>query len=305
MPMKYHLLPNLTLHCRLGIFALLETSGVALQMLVSRGGFPGILLMLGGISFLLSENYNNAPEDQGYADWKPVTFKELSRIRINMKDTRQFTLPMYFRSSASVGAVIILLALLIIPLLLEAHPGRYYYLPLVDLFIITLPLFFSGKIRLFYPSLLDMKFNAFDGILQETPEGSDICVTPYLRFDRDKAGHLIPEDLRFMVELRRNPPDFLGAQFQVAINNGPNGAVPYMYAVLLFRKEAVPQGQKSSFDHLAGLDLGSFFITETGEDEDFQTLVIRQKTTGGGYHTEPQDCRNLYRHILKVMNSLE
>ena len=38
-----------------------------------------------------------------------------------------------------------------------------------------------------------------------------------------------------MVEPRRKPADFLGAQFQVAVNNGPNGAVPYLYAVFLCR----------------------------------------------------------------------
>ena len=67
----------------------------------------------------------------------------------------------------------------------------------------------------------------------EQAEGGDIIITPYLRLDKDKEDHQIPEDIRLMVEPRRKPADFLGVQMQVAVNKGPNGSVPYLYSMFL------------------------------------------------------------------------
>ena len=93
--------------------------------------------------------------------------------------------------------------------------------------------------------------------------------------------------LPYTIELRRNPEDFVGVQFQIAVNSGPNGKVPYMYAVFLCR------GKGKSFRSISEMDFGSF-IVEPGGDEEYGTVVVRQQTTGTGYHTDSSDCRRLY-----------
>ncbi len=102
--------------------------------------------------------------------------------------------------------------------------------------MLLLPFLFSGNVSLWTPQELAFRMRVFDPILSsEQAEGGDIIITPYLKLDKDKEGHQIPEDIRLMVEPRRKPADFLGVQLQVAVNKGPNGNVPYMYSVFLCR----------------------------------------------------------------------
>ena len=100
-----------------------------------------------------------------------------------------------------------------------------------------------------------------------------------------------------MIELRRNPDDFVGIQLQVAINKGPNGAVPYMYAVFLCR------GKGATFRALSAADYGGY-VTEAGGDDEYGTVVVRQQTSGNGYRTTPAQCRHLVDTVVSRMRSL-
>jgi hypothetical protein len=162
--------------------------------------------------------------------------------------------------------------------------------------MVAFPLFASGLIRLWQPTEMTMKVQTFSAILDESP-GEAFAMTPYIRFDKDKEGRQIPEDVRFMLELRRNPEDFVGVQFQIAINSGPNGKVPYMYAVFICR------GEGPSFLRISAMDFDSF-VKETEPDQDYSTVVIRQPTESGGYHTTAANCRRLFLAVLARLNEL-
>jgi hypothetical protein len=143
-----------------------------------------------------------------------------------------------------------------------------------------------------------MKMDRFGTIMtaaKKSPGG--LIVTPYLRLDKDKEGKQIPEDVRLMIEPKRKPEDFLGTQIQIAINNGPNGAVPYMYAVFLCK------GKGTSFDKLSKTDYGSM-IKEPGGDDEYGFIVVRQRTGGGGYHTTPHDCKKLFGIVEEKLTQL-
>jgi hypothetical protein len=157
----------------------------------------------------------------------------------------------------------------------------------LDAAVLLPPFAFSGNVSLWTPRELAMKMACLEPLAGAEPEGGAIVVTPYLRLDKDKEDRRIPEDVRLMVEPRRKPADFLGAQFQVAINNGPNGAVPYLYAVFLCR------GKGPTYQAVAKMDFDDF-IDEPGGDKEYGYVVVRQRTSGGGYHTDPGDCRRLY-----------
>ncbi len=86
----------------------------------------------------------------------------------------------------------------------------------------------------------------------------------------------------------------VGIQMQIAVNKGPNGKVPYMYAVFLCRGSGV------SFQKISKMDFRAF-IREPGGDEEYGTIVIRQKTDSGGYHTTPLDCRRLYLTVTSKL----
>ena len=48
------------------------------------------------------------------------------------------------------------------------------------------------------------------------------------------------------------------------------------------------------------MDFGAF-IMERGGDEEYGTIVIRQKTDGTGYHTNLSDCRRLYLAVTSKL----
>jgi hypothetical protein len=292
-----YLIKGIPLALRLALFAAIELAGIAVQVMISGGFIPGTLIMAAGLILVFSKGYTTKPEDLGYENWKPVSFTEIRRIQANLDRSTDMQLPFFYRPMSKVIVIFIALAFAVIPLFADlAEPGSLYYIAVLDTFIIMVPLLFSGLVTLWKPSELVMKLRSFEPVMKEDA-GTDLVVTPYLRFDQDKEGREIPEDLRFMVELKRAPEDFVGAQFQIAINSGPNGAVPYMYAVFLC------SGKGKTFNKLAE---GKFspYIREAGGDDDYGTVVIRQQTSGKGYHTDADDCRRLYRLIITTMRSL-
>ena len=113
-----------------------------------------------------------------------------------------------------------------------------------------------------------------------------------------QEGRQIPEDIRLMAEPRRKPADFLGVQLQVAINKGPNGSVPYMYSVFLCR------GKDRTYSTVAELKFKDM-VKEPGGDKEYGYVVVRQKTSGGGYHTTDDDCRKLFALVKESLEELK
>ncbi len=288
MNLRY-LIPGLPLGLRLALFGLLEGAGVFLQAALPGGFWPGTLVIVAGLFLVFARGYRNKPVDLGLEDWKPVSTAELARIRDNLERTRTVRLPLPYRRGFAVLAILPLAALALALLAM----GQFLLLLLVfDAFLLLVPFLFSGRVRLWTPQQLKMKMLAFQPIVERAgAPDSALILTPYLRFDQDREGRQIPEDVRLMVEPRRKPADFLGVQLQVAINNGPNGAVPYMYAVFLCR------GKGASFARFSGgRDKG--LVREPGGDGEYGYVVLRQKTSGRGYHTTPKDCQRLFQMVL-------
>ncbi len=299
MAMRYLVRP-LPLALRLALYAAVELAGMAIQTLTSGGFFPGTVIMIAGMFLMFARSYTNRPKDLGYEEWKPVSFEEVRRIHGNLEGTRTIALPFYHKPAARVILIILFVILAGVGFFLPwAGPdngaGRYF-LGILNAFLVLIPLLFSGSVKLWTPQELATKLTAFEPVMHEKSADGTVT-TPYLRFDRDSDGREIPEDLRFMVELKRSPADFVGSQFQVVINNGANGAVPYMYAVFLCR------GKGTSYRKVTAMEFDDM-VTESGGDDEYGTLVVRQETSGTGYHTTEEDCRRLYRMVTAAMRNL-
>ena len=152
-------------------------------------------------------------------------------------------------------------------------------------------------VKIWTPNELKLKMDRFTTVMEHAQNDKSIIITPYLRLDKDKKGREIPEDIRIMAEPRRKPEDFIGIQFQAAINNGQYGAVPYMYAVYLCK------GKGRSFNIFNKMDYKPY-IKETGGDEEYGTIVVRQVTSGGGYHTTNRACADLYDIVRQKLDRL-
>jgi hypothetical protein len=297
MEMKFAV-SKLPFGARLALFVAFAVGGAAVQFLVPGAGgvFLGLLVMVPGVVLMWMKNFRNKPLDLGFEDWQPATAAEFNRIRSNLSATRKQRFSPLHRGGLGAMLVVVAGAL---ALFVGLGGNSLTGIAFLDAAVLLLPFAFSGNVSLWTPRELAFKMACLEPLAGAEPEGGEIIVTPYLRLDKDKENHQIPEDVRLMVEPRRKPADFLGAQFQVAVNNGPNGAVPYLYAVFLCR------GKGPTFDAISRMDFGNF-VDEPGGDKEYGYVVVRQQTASGGYHTDPADCRRLYalvRDRLLAMRS--
>jgi hypothetical protein len=239
----------------------------------------------------------NRPKDQGREEWRLVGMKEVDRLDESLRETRKLRAKM--RSPLTLLLFLVLLPLLLIVLFagMAAHRGDLVYVAL-NAVVFLVPALFFGRVKLFVPATVAMKMPCFRAVLAEkAPEG--LVFAPYIRFDKDEKGLDVPEDLRLLLELKRPPEDLVGIQIQAAVNNGPNGAVPYLYAVVLTHGASGPAHARAARFKARGYEI------EPGGDGEYGTVVIRQETSGGGYCTTPDDCRRLASLCFNLLASLQ
>jgi hypothetical protein len=297
MEMKY-VIPKVAFPARLAAFAGLAAVGLALQVLIpdGYGFFPGILVMVPGLLFVAAKNFRNRPMDIGKEDWQPVSVREFDRIKSNLQLTKEKHYAVIYRTGFG---VFIFIALAIFSFILWSGDLPLGALVVFDGLVLLIPFLFTGNVSLWTPTELAFRMRVFDPILStEQAEGGDIVITPYLRLDKTKEGQQIPEDIRLMVEPRRKPADFLGVQLQVAVNKGPNGNVPYLYSVFLCR------GKGDTYQALSALRFDDY-VREPGGDKEYGYIVVRQKTSGTGYHTTEADVRRLFAMVKEKLQALK
>jgi hypothetical protein len=290
MEMTYKIAPKLPFASRLAAGLVLAVSGIALQFAAS--GFLGVpLIFAGGLCFL-ANSFTNKPKDLGFEDWRPVSDREIDRITDNLRQSRKIKLPAYFSRGM---AVFITIACLFLSFLSAVFfENGVLALVLIDALAFLGPSLYSGAVSVWVPAQLKMKMECFQAVLsQQRTEG--VSITPYLRFDKNKEGKEIPEDVRLMLESKRHAEDLVGIQLQAAINNGEHGAVPYLYAVCLTR------GKGPSFKKLSAMNIEGYEI-EWKEPEEYGAVVVRQGTQAGGYHTTGEDCARLFKLCLKILD---
>jgi hypothetical protein len=256
----------------------------------------GFALAIAGWFPLMLRKATNEPDDQGLEQWRPVPMAEVDRLDDGLRESRK--LRGRTRSLASVFAIALGLPALAI------YVGAAMAAGMADaaliganaiLFLAPAALF--GRVKVFTPSEIVMKMPCFRAILaMDLPK--EVAVAPYIRFDKDSRGADCPEDLRLLYELKRSPADLVGIQVQISMNKGPNGTVPYMYAVVLTRGRAGPSHKAAQRFKAEG------FEVESGGDDEYGTVVIRQETGGGGYETKLDDCRRLLDACLDLMLKL-
>lgn len=275
---------------RLVIFGLSGAAGLAAQVFIPGGyGFlPGVLLMVPGMLLMLMKSYRNKPMDLGQEDWQPASVREFDKIKSNLQQTRQKRYAVIYRPGFG---WFIAVALFVLAVIIGGSGRRLGAFVCADALVLLVPFLLTGTVSLWTPQELAFRMRVFEPILaSEQAEGGDIVITPYLKLDKDKEGHQIPEDIRLMVEPRRKPKDFLGVQLQVAVNKGPNGNVPYMYAVFLCR------GKGETYHAVSSMRFDGY-VREPGGDKEYGYVVVRQETSGTGYHTTDADVRRLYEMV--------
>lgn len=240
---------------------------------------------------------SNKPDDQGLEEWRPVPMAEIDKLDDSLRESKKLRRKTSgVLSSVAFLAAVAFLAVIVAPIL--GDMGRTdIILVLANALVFLAPAALFGRVRVFTPAEIAMKMPCFRAILaEELPQA--VAVAPYIRFDKDKSGADVPEDLRIMYELKRSPADLVGVQMQAAINKGPNGEVPYMYAV------ALTKGKSGASYKIASRLKASGYEVEAGGDDEYGTVVIRQDTGGTGYETKPEDCLSLRGVCLALLEDI-
>ena len=271
------------------LYALAVAAQVAMDSIVVGAPF-----ILAAWLLLALKPATNKPKDKGLEEWRAVTDGEVSRIADGLARSKKLR-------RAVVGPSVLKTFLLFFALFaafVATMEGSRAGLVLFDLCLFSIPGLFFGKIKAHVPFELDMKMARFVAAMG-VPRPEGFALTPYLRFDEDDQGRDVPEDLRLMLEPKRKPADLVGVQFQAAINKGANGNVPYMYAVALTKGRDGP-----AYGVLKTMRARGYEV-EAGGDADYGTVVVRQDTGGGGYHTTDDDCERLMDLMIKALSRVE
>lgn len=275
---------------RMAMAAVLYATAIALQTLVASAGFLFIPAVAGAWVVLALKPVTNKPKDQGLEEWRAVSDTEIDRIADAIRRSKKLRATVV--GPVLLGVVAFILVAFIALIFLDT--SMTVSLALFDLALFSVPGLFFGRVRVFTPAEMDLKLPCFLALMEATrPKG--YVLTPYLRFDKDDEGRDVPEDIRFLLEPSRKPEDLVGVQFQAAINNGANGRVPYLYAVVLTRGR-----EGSVYRALSPVRVRGYSI-ESGGDGDYGTVVFRQDTDGGGYYTDPDACLTLFMLMLKAL----
>jgi len=286
-------------YLKLGLRARLVAAGMLFAMaaaveILSSVFILGIPFILAGWFVLALKPVSNKPKDQGLEEWRAVTDGEVNRLADSIK--RSKSLRLNIAGPTALKVVLLIIGLIVTSVSAAVSPRTS--LAFFNLCLFSVPGLFFGKLKVHLPRDFDLKMRRFLAIMNVSrPDG--YVLTPYLRFDKDAEGRDVPEDLRLMLEPKRKPADLIGVQLQASINNGANGAVPYMYAVVLTKGQDGPAYRKFRTMSAHGYEV------EPGGDKDYGTVVVRQDTGGGGYHTTDDDCESLFVLMMKALAKVE
>ncbi|MDR1506689.1 MAG: hypothetical protein LBI67_06260 [Treponema sp.] len=295
---------RLSLISRFIISALCYAASAVVQSVSVPGAAPlylprlfALALCALPIPFLAAKNFSNKPFDLGKEEWKPVTMKEIDRLSGRMRIIKKIRIGAFYGTSFALTGTVFLffIAIFLSPLM---GAGVFFFS--IELFLFFIPLFWFARIDKWYPVQLSERLSVFAAVF-EYPFEAAYKVVPLLRFDEDRLGRKIPEDIRIMLEPVKKPADLVGVQFQITMNKGPNGEVPYVYAVFI-TKDRASLRKTIVGKHFPG------FVTELSTDpsDEFGTAVLRLNTgsRSDGYHTKSADIKKLVRNVLDVLPDL-
>lgn len=284
---------KLPFYSRVIFSAALYCISVAVQFL-TKTIFVGLPFVIGAWVLLKQKTISNKPDDQGYEDWRAVEISTVDKILKSIQQIRKKGK----KYSSNIGcAIVFIIVTILLSIFAIGDNNSQVGLAVINGLLFSIPALFAAYTKFFIPHELDKKFSTVVTLLNtKKPDG--FVLTPYIRFDKDKQKNEIPEDIRFLLEKKHAPEDFIGVQFQVAINDGPNGEVPYLYAVALTKETG------DTYNKLLSLFKRGNFIIEDKKEGGYGIIVIRQQTSGTGYHTTQADCERLWNFILNSLVSL-
>jgi hypothetical protein len=315
--LQFYFLPRWDYGLRLAWAGGLIGAGMLMQLLW-RPNSPAPLLLLTlpmlfvGTILLLVRGFNLKPPgrlDQG--EWEKTTrdrFRQVRAMESEVKSWDEVLTDITCVSGSVIFAMVAIgVVLLWVVLQSQQELRQAATLFAVDAAVLILPHWFTGTRRGWRPVALRQQIGALEVALHsiETYEEPPCQIQPMFEMTGNDQKRT-PVAARAFVRFPDGPVDFLGLQFQVALNDVQGTKYPYLYVVLIAKKsfrlleqhlDKIRAALESKQERPKGL-LGLFageqtdgLTVESSSENDVDVIIIRQHTTKkSGYHTDPAAC---------------
>ncbi|MBU4305282.1 MAG: hypothetical protein KJ893_06660 [Candidatus Omnitrophica bacterium] len=298
----FFVLKHLPYLVRLQIIAACFICGLVIQLFINF--WAGLVFLALGTVLSLIKGYAATPKLSSAEEWKQVTPDEYDKIRRKEKQLRAWdrdafdiTNPLGVFVFATV-AFFVLIVWIVLEMRGAGRAAAYWKW---DAAIIFIPHWLTGVRSYLTRDKLIVKINFLENISKMLAKPSDIQVLPMLSTRLAKEGGRVPVDARLMIRFLNAPDYFLGMQIQISINTVQGTDYPYLYCVLIAKKEADFFNAKASLLNNPPKNI----LFERTKSEGVDVLVIRQRTTQtSGYHTPLPTAHYVVATALQAAHSL-
>ncbi len=299
--LQFYVWPRLGYRTRLAVAGAWIVLGLAIQLLGSWNE-PALMLwvtvpmLLAGNLLLLARGFSLRPSSQASTgQWEKTTRDRFRQVQSLDRKVRRWD-DTFADVTCVTGFFFLLVAAgasAMIVFLLHAFPSTRHWAIVfgVDAAALLLPHWITGTRRGWRPVSLDQQIRSLEAALQvvEGYQTPPCQVQPM--FEMAGSGEKrMPIAARAFIRFPEAPEDFLGLQFQVAVNDVQGTKYPYLYAVIVARPSFGLLAR-----HLREVASRCTSLTvEHSREEEVEVIVIRQKTTKtSGYHTDGAAVRRI------------
>jgi hypothetical protein len=320
--LQFYLFSQWSYHVRLAWAGGLIVAGLLIQLLwLPTTPIPTLLLtlplLLMGTMLLLVQGFNLKPTGQLHGgEWEKTTrdrFRQVCKLESDVKQWDEVLTDITCVSGVVIFALIAGTVAILWMIMQSQYALRTAATPLaLDAAVLILPHWCTGTRRGWRPVALRQQIDSLEIALKsiETFEDPPCQIQPMFEMagSNDKR---TPVGARAFVRFPDGPEEFLGLQFQVALNDVQGTKYPYLYVVLIAKKSfqllekrlakirvtLVPKQEGSTgFLGLFTSEPAGRLTVESSSENDVDVIIIRQHTTKkSGYHTDPTACRRIAR----------
>lgn len=287
-------------------------AGVLLEILLGSDNLPaslvlGLPLLLAGTLLPLVRGYDLRPSYRlRRGDWEKTTrdrFREIRQLEAKVRGWDET-----FADITCIGGAVCLVFIAAIAVAIVFVLGtrrateEWAIVFAADAAILFLPHWITGTRRGWRPVGLRQQVNALEtalGAIEEYEE-PPCQIQPMLEVAGEGKSRT-PLGARVFIRFPDGPGDFLGLQFQVALNDVQGTRYPYLYAVIVAKKpfQLHRRHGRQLVEQLPD------FTVESSTEEDVEAIVIRQHTTeDSGYHTDATAVHFIARSAWHAVTSI-
>lgn len=278
--------------------------------------FLTIPLLAAGSLLLLVQGYHLKPDYRvTRGEWEKTTRDRFAQARALESQGKRWDETFIDLTCASGVVFLLMLAvpIAVITTMLASSDAHFWAVPfVVDVVVLLLPHWLTGTRRAWRPVALRQQIDSLEIALKtiESYDDPPCQIQPMFEM-AGKGSRRTPIAARVFIRYPDESDEFLGLQFQVAVNDVQGTKYPYLYAVIVakpsfglldrhlaeIRKHFMQESRPSTgWSRWFKAQTPDSLTIESSREPEVEVIILRQKTTkNSGYHTNPVAVRNLAR----------